>query len=73
MIVGFEFYIAHSQITGITLFDIKFQGEPIVYEVRNTFNAPSCEYELTLGLSLDYKKQWLIMLATILSKETKYS
>ncbi|RDW84682.1 hypothetical protein BP6252_02272 [Coleophoma cylindrospora] len=31
--MGFEFYIAHSQITGITLFDIKFQGEPIIYEL----------------------------------------
>ena len=33
-IVGFEFYVAFSQSTGISLFDIKFKDERIIYEVR---------------------------------------
>ena len=32
--MGFEFYIAFSQSTGISLFDVRFKGERIIYEVR---------------------------------------
>ena len=31
--MGFEFYISFSQVTGIKLFDIKFRGERIIYEL----------------------------------------
>jgi primary-amine oxidase len=30
---GFEFYIATAQATGVTLFDIRFKGERIMYEL----------------------------------------
>jgi len=31
--MGFEFYISFSQVTGITLYDIRFKGERIIYEL----------------------------------------
>lgn len=31
--MGFEFYISFSQVTGITLWDIRFRGERIIYEL----------------------------------------
>ena len=31
--MGFDFYIAFSQAVGITLYDICFRGEPVIYEL----------------------------------------
>jgi len=31
--MGFEFFVATSQVTGVTLYDIKFGGESIIYEL----------------------------------------
>ena len=31
--MGFEFFITTSQVTGVTIFDIKFDGESIMYEL----------------------------------------
>jgi primary-amine oxidase len=33
--VGFEFYLATSQVSGISLFDIRFKGDRIMYEVKD--------------------------------------
>jgi primary-amine oxidase len=32
-LVGFEFYLATSQVTAVSLFDIRFKGDGIMYEV----------------------------------------
>ena len=31
--MGYEFYLSSSQVTGVTLHDIRFQGERIIYEL----------------------------------------
>jgi hypothetical protein len=33
-LVGFEFYLSFSQVTSLSLFNVKFKGERILYEVR---------------------------------------
>ena len=37
--VGFDFYYSTNQITGVSLFDIRFKGERIIYEVSLSDNA----------------------------------
>ena len=33
VIVGFEFYMAYSQTDGVTIYDVRYKGERIIYEV----------------------------------------
>ena len=43
--VGFEFYMAYSQVDGITLYDVRYKGERIIYEVAASYvlgNECSC-------------------------------
>jgi len=30
---GFEFYLTSTQATGVSLFDVRFKGEPVIYEL----------------------------------------
>lgn len=45
--VGFEFYLAFSQINGVTLYDVRFKGERIIYEVRLLQHSSSQALALT--------------------------
>ena len=69
--VGFEFYMAYSQIDGVTLYDIRYKGERIIYEVSAALSIPGAYTYHRVINSLDCKKQWHTTPVTILYKVVK--